>query len=154
MISAIIFDYARTLVDIDQNPPRLMEGAEDILMEFKRKKFKLALVSRGQDLKLRKKEFIDLRLDKFFDILEVVGVGGTKDFLPIIKKLKVTPQKCLVVGDRVESEIEQGNLVGAHTVWIKWGKFANQLPKTAKQQPKFIIQNITELASVLEQLNG
>lgn len=154
MIKAVIFDYARTIVDMEVEPPALFPGTEDILQKLKEQGLKLALVSRGKDSELRRKEFITLGLNKFFEIFEVVGPEGTKDFTSIIKKLEMEATDCLVVGDRVRSEILQGNLIGATTVWIQRGKFSNELPENQQQQPNFTIKSLSGLFSILENIRS
>ena len=43
MIKVIIFDYARTLVDIDVKPAKLYPGVEDILKTLKGRGLKMVL---------------------------------------------------------------------------------------------------------------
>lgn len=150
MVKAIIFDYARTIADIDTNPPRLFAEAAEILEQLKRKGLRMALVSTGEDPDARTKEFEQLQLNRYFDILDIVGPEGTKDFKHILEQLAVAAKSCLVVGDRIRSEIEQGNIVGATTVWLKQGKFSQELPENPLQQPDFIIKSLTELMPILQ----
>lgn len=154
MIEAIIFDYARTLVDIDANSPRLYPGVEDMLKTLKGRGLKMALVSRGQDIQSRTKEIEDLGLVKYFDAIEVVGADGNKDFRPLVEKLKVKSQNCVVFGDRVKSEILQGNLMGMTTIWLreKGGKFANELPAIAAEIPQYTVTYREQFIKILDSI--
>lgn len=152
MIEAIIFDYARTLVDVDKNPPELYPGVEEMLKTLKGRGLKMALVSKGKDKDLRRKEIQDLGLANYFDAVEIVGPDGTKDFRPLVERLKVKSDQCLVFGDRIKSEILQGNLMGMTSVWLqeKGGKFANELPETTNEKPDYIIPSRGQFIPTLD----
>jgi len=62
-----------------------------------------------------------------------------KPFIPLNKKREV-----FFVGDRVRSELEVGKKLGARTVWLKQGKFANELPQNKFQKPDFTISSLKE----------
>ena len=156
MIEAVIFDYARTLVNIDAKPPQLYPGVEDMLKTLRARGLKMAFVSRGKDAEIRRKEFIQLGLEPYFDYFETVGPDGTKDFRPLLEKLEVRGSSCVVFGDRVRSEIEQGNKIGATTIWLqeKGGKFANELHETDDQKPDYTIHSRNQFIQVLDSINA
>ena len=107
MIEAAIFDYGRTLHDPETD--QLFPGCEAILISLKDSGIKLALVSRGQDTDKRRQDFERFNLPEFFQVLDIIGEGAKKEFSHILEKLGVKPENTIVVGDRVKSEILEGN---------------------------------------------
>lgn len=152
MIEAIICDYARTLVDIDVTPSRFYPKVEETLRILKAKGLRLAVVSRAQDPEARRKELKDLQLDRYFEVIEVIGSEATKDLRPILEQLGVDASNCIVVGDRVKSEIARGNDVGAITIWFQQGKFANETPERPEEEPTYIIKSFSDLSSMIDYL--
>jgi len=151
MFEAVIFDYARTIADPETS--QLFPEAEAVLLFFKKNVAKMALVSRGQDVDQRLKDFETLDLKRYFDAFSVVGPGGTKDFTSLLKELEVTsPEKCLIIGDRVKSEILEGNKLGCKTVWVKQGKFAAEEPENEIEQPDYIVMSLSELPDLFERI--
>jgi ribonucleotide monophosphatase NagD (HAD superfamily) len=55
------------------------------------------------------------------------------------------PERSVVVGDRVRSEIEVGNRLGAITIQLKQGIFADELPETDIQKPNHIVETLQEV---------
>jgi len=51
----------------------------------------------------------------------------------------------LVVGDRPSSEIRAGKALGMHTVRIRRGEFAAQIPQGAEEVPDHVVRNISEI---------
>ncbi|MBI2021997.1 HAD hydrolase-like protein [Candidatus Daviesbacteria bacterium] len=152
MIEAVIFDYNRTLVQGDENPPRFFPETQPVLQLLKDRGLKMAVVSVGDNPQDRLEEFEFLHLDRYFDVFDIVGPEGVKKFQHILEQLKVTAQRCVVVGDRVKSEILEGNRVGATTVWLQLGKFANEKPEGLEEEPKFTIKSLSELITIIDSL--
>lgn len=153
MIEVVIFDYARTVVDTETNPPQLFPGTIEVLQKLKDQRLRMALVSRGDDRDARQKEFEGLGLNRFFEIFEVIGQEADKDFRPLLEKLAVETRACMVVGDRIEQEIKAGKEVGATTVWLQRGKFATEGPQSPEENPDYIIKSLSELPAILDQIN-
>lgn len=148
MIKAIIFDYSNTIEDIETG--KLYPEVPIVLKDLRKKALKLALVSRASDLEERLKEFKQLNLKDYFDLLDVVTVGNNKEFGPIIEKLGVKSEEVLVVGDRVRSEILEGNKIGCKTVWIRRGIFMDEMPESDLEKPDFIIKDLLELLPIID----
>lgn len=69
----------------------------------------------------------------------------------LIQQLKVDKRECVIVGDRLNTDIRLGQLSGMKTVWIR--AFNEPLPDDKAYFPDFIIQSIAELPSVMCDLN-
>ncbi|MBI2022407.1 HAD family hydrolase [Candidatus Daviesbacteria bacterium] len=154
MVEAVIFDYNRTLVQGEETPPKFFPETLGVLKTLKKRRIKLAVVSVGGDNPTaRHQEFDQLGLRKYISVFKVVGKDERKDLQPILDELQVQASACVVVGDRVRKEIVEGNKVGAVTVWLEQGKFSEEeKPKTPEAQPKFTINNLSELIPIIDSL--
>lgn len=117
MIEGIIFDYGRTLADADTN--QLFPGAEEILENLHSKGFKMAVMSRTSDPQKRLEEFKEHNLDRYFQVFVALPKEGTEKFDDVLQKLGVKAENCVVVGDRIKSEIVEGNKIGLTTIWVR-----------------------------------
>jgi FMN phosphatase YigB (HAD superfamily) len=138
MIRAIIFDFFRTLYDVDlQCVP---EETVVLLRELK-SRYLLALVSRGGEERRQQVR----QISSLFDAVIVGEEKTQEDFRRICIRFQLKPDEILVVGDRVQSEILLGKIAGMKTCWYRQGKFADELPATESEHPDFIICSLSEL---------
>jgi len=144
MIYRIIFDWKRTLYDPDHD--ELIEGAREVLELLKEKSIPLVLIGKGgKDMKLA---VVKHKVKDYFD--DIIFVGDEKSmkaFRPFI--LKKMPEATFVIGDRVRSELEIGNQLGATTIWVKQGKFADEKPLDEVQEPTITVASLSELRDFL-----
>src|SRR5260221_3455975 len=143
MIEGLIFDFGRTLHEIESD--QLYPGAEELLSFLKNRSLKLALVSRADDPQKRQQDFARFNLQRFFQVFEVVPYEGTKTFDRILAELGVKPERCLVIGDRIKSEIVEANKAGLTTIWIRQGKFKDEVPENEEETPDFTVNSLGEL---------
>lgn len=147
MIKAVIFDYSWTLFNPETDS--LYPEAPELLKKLHKKGYKLAVVSRAGDVSQRLDEMSGMGLSKYFEVVEAVPVGQAKEFSTILQKLGVKGEECVVVGDRVKSEILEGNRIGAKTVWVRRGNFADEEPENEMEEPKEILDSLDGLESIL-----
>lgn len=149
MKEAVIFDYNRTLVQGEEIPPRFFPDTPTVLETLKDNNIKMAVVSVGENPTQRLQEFEDLKLSDYVSVFKIVGKNDRKDLQPVLDDLQVEGSACVVVGDRVKKEIVEGNRVGATTVWIQQGKFAEEKPETPEEKPDFVIQSLLQLLPIV-----
>lgn len=144
MIKLIIFDWKRTLYDPDIK--KLIPGALEILEFIKSKNIPMILIGKGgEDMQ---EEVNRLGVRKYFK--ETVFAEGDKDPKIFAKYLTEPPKNTLLIGDRVRSELEIGNKLGATTVWIKQGKFAGEEPGTKEQEPDYTVLSLVDCLKLVE----
>ncbi len=102
--------------DVDVSPLALFPDARAILNTPLPK----VLLSRGEP-ELQWKKIRHLRIEKDFDEIIVIDTFETKrDALSsILDRHKLRPEEALIIGDRTEEEIEDGNRLGIPTVLVK-----------------------------------
>lgn len=66
----------------------------------------------------------------------------------LIEDLAVAPENCVVVGDRLNTDVRLGIEAGMKTVWIRASD--EQIPADCAYQPDFIIKSIAELPSAIK----
>jgi len=130
----------------------LYPGAESILKHCKSKGLKIAVISnstRGGFRKIVKR----LGIHRYFDfVLISQEIGYEKSslvpFKMALKKLKVKPEECLMVGNRPDEDMKAKN-VGIRTCLVEYFKF----PLGGKpEKPDFKINDIRDLKGIIDKL--
>lgn len=152
-IKAIIFDWGRTLFDVDDKKEEL--DAEEVLSYLKQKGYKICVASlarplTGDSTDERKKQIENSLLSKYIDMLEVSEAKEKDDILDdLVKALGLKKEEILFVDDRIVKSIKYGNRNGHPTAWLQKGRFANELPDSETGDPTFIISTLSELKSLI-----
>ncbi len=152
-IKAIIFDWGRTLYDVDNK--KEISDSEDVLSYCKQKGYKLCVASlarplTGDNVEERRKQIENSTLYKYLDMLEVSDIKEKDEMLDIlVKKLNTPKEKILFVDDRVVKSIKYGNKNGHPTVWLKSGPFSNEFPNLETGTPTFTIETLSELKTII-----
>ena len=116
---------------------------------------KLAIISNGFTMKQWEK-LIGLGIDHFFDLVttsEDLGFDKPQKeiFEYSMKELNLKSEECIMVGDRLDTDIMGGNRSGMITVLVKTGKFDNK-PRTKEEKPDFEINSISELLTLVKKI--
>ena len=145
MIHAIIFDWKRTLYDPDKKT--LIDGAEELLSYLHKKRIPLFLIGKGgQDMY---SEVDKLNVRKFFS--EIIFQEGKKEAAQFVRFVSPeNPQHTIFIGDRAKSELAIGAALGANTIWIRQGKFADEEPEN--KEPTYVVTNLKECRNLLEKI--
>ncbi len=149
-IKGIIFDFGHTLYEPDTM--KLLEDARAVLKNL-HGNYKLAIVSRTENPAKRRQQLKDLGIEQFFDFVEAIPKDGiaTKDFTAILNHFGFRPNEILVVGDRITSEITQGNKLGMQTCRFVTGPEKELAPSKPEEKPTYTIY---KLIDVLEVVHG
>jgi FMN phosphatase YigB (HAD superfamily) len=128
----------------------LFEGVTELIRELS-KKYILCLVSlaKRESPEIRRKKIEESGIAEFFNLILVGGEDKDSMYENILSNLNLSPQEVIMVDDRVVRGISWGNRNGAQTVWVKKGKFANELPHEETGNPHFIINEIQDLLNVV-----
>ena len=59
--------------------------------------------------------------------------------------LKVAPERCLMVGDRIETDILMGNRFGLATALVLTGVTDRKLVETSEIVPDYILESVADL---------
>lgn len=152
MIKAVIFDYGFTLHNHETDD--FYPGGRELLDYLKENNFQLALVSRAPDVDKRWNDFKRLKLESWFNLMDVVPKGTTKEFSRVLNEMGVKPEETIVVGDRIKSEIIEGNKIGCITIWFRQEQYKYEFPENKSEEPNFTIYSLSEVAAIIKKLNS
>ncbi|WP_461867218.1 TIGR02253 family HAD-type hydrolase [Thermococcus sp.] len=127
------------------------------LLKLKEMGLMLGIITDGNPIKQWEK-ILRLELDPYFDevlISDFVGVKKPhpKIFRKAIGKFNIEADEAVMVGDRLYSDIYGAKQVGMHTVWFKYGKYADR-EKDYIKYADFTIEDLKELPEIVEVLSG
>lgn len=148
MKKLVIFDWGRTLYDPDTKD--VFPGVPGILKHI-RSKYELAIVclATDGDINRRIKVMEANGIKDLFSKILIAKEGKDKLFEQALSELGYSPEHTVIVDDRTIRGIQWGNQQGATTIWMKQGKFSEELPNTETGQPDYIISNIREILAIL-----
>jgi FMN phosphatase YigB (HAD superfamily) len=147
-IKNVIFDWKRTLYDPDSKT--LIDGAMEVLETLSNRNIPMFLIGKGDDDMYG--EVTRLNVGKFFK--EVKFVKGEKNpeyYKPHIDTLN--PGDTVIIGDRVRSELSAGKSLSTTTIWVRQGRFADELPENKLEIPDFQVGSLTELKNLIQPHN-
>jgi FMN phosphatase YigB (HAD superfamily) len=140
MHHSIIFDWKRTLCNPDTST--LIDGAVDLLDYFYQHKIPMYLIGKGKEEMYTETTRLDVA--KYFT--EILFVEGSKDPNDFLSFMDVKhPERTVVIGDRIRSELAVGKSVGATTIWVRQGKFSSEEAESESLQPDFEVVSLREI---------
>lgn len=141
----VIFDFNRTLYDPDTQA--LIPYARRVLWVLGKRRHRLFLLSSEEAG--RQGVFRALGLGRYFSGSEFVKTKTKETISRIMRKNRTFPNETAVVGDYVKEEIACGNAVGAKTIWVRRGKFAQVLPSAPQEEPMHTVRDIREVLKII-----
>ncbi|MEE9594724.1 MAG: TIGR02253 family HAD-type hydrolase [Candidatus Hydrothermarchaeales archaeon] len=115
--------------------------------------YQLGVISNGLAVKQWEK-LIGLGLHHVFEIVATSeDVGYEKPHVEIFEnamdRAGLEPKECVMVGDRLDTDIAGAKMVGMFAVRVIQGKFSDDEPSSEEDTPDAVITDISELRSVL-----
>jgi len=124
-------------------------NADYVLLKLKGRGIKLAILSDAPRLKAWVR-LASMKISNYFDV--VITFDDTNEHKPsklpfeaALKKLKLKPEECLMVGDWPERDIKGANAVGMKTCFARYGN-----PKIKKTDADYEISNIKVLLDIVK----
>lgn len=146
----VIKTALKDMYAISQRHWKLDPAAIDLLTHLKKENFRLGLISNASDRDdvytlLRQHNIID-----FFEIILVSAESGFRKphaamFQAGLQFFNIHPGQCMMVGDRLEMDIQGARTLGMHTAWIN--RQGNSLDQRIVDhfKPDMIITSLNEL---------
>ena len=144
--------------------PRILGAEVDGQRAFREAPDVLVSVSRHAGLGVIANQYRTVRdvlrrdgLDAFFRVLQISEEAGVSKPDPAIFKRALReagckPQEAVMVGDRIDFDMEPARALGFHTVRMKWGVFRNQSPLRPAQRPDVEVGSLTDVPGALDRL--
>jgi putative hydrolase of the HAD superfamily len=143
--------YVSPILD---DPPDLIEGAEEILSLIEKRGYRIGLVCNtgttpGKTIRVLLKR---LGMDRYFDVITFSNELGIRKpdpriFLHTLSQLKSQPQSSVHVGDLIDADVGGARNVGMVTV-----HYNPKLTPCDDYGPDFTIRNLNELSWILGDL--
>jgi putative hydrolase of the HAD superfamily len=132
----------------------LRPGIPELLEELTSRGLKLGLAANQPTDVIDRMEAKGIA--KYFASMAVSGTHGfhkpdVRLFLHACEALGVTPNECIMVGDRIDCDIVPARQLGMRTVRLRTGRHATQEPRTADERPEV---EVTDVAGMREAILG
>ena len=122
------------------------------LRELKRRGYKLGVIANqnyGTEIRLK-----NWNLLRFFEVIAASAELGMAKPDPAIfewalKQADCSPQNAVMVGDRMDNDMEPANRLGMHSVRLKRGLGAYHEPQSDDEVPEYTISMLAELLDLL-----
>ena len=122
------------------------------LRELKRRGYKLGVIANqnyGTEMRLK-----NWNLLRFFEVIAASADLGMAKPDPAIfewalKQADCSPQNAVMVGDRMDNDMEPANRLGMHSVRLKRGLGAYHEPQSDDEVPEYTISMLAELLDLL-----
>jgi len=141
----IILDFNRTLYDPDIAD--MVPGSKEFLEKYS-KDYILAIIGKGDEK--RRKIIDDLGLINFLSYMTIVEEKTLEQFQCLIKQYPFPTSKIWSIGDRTKKEMKYSNLCNVNTIWLKSGKFAEELPSSKEETPNYTVTSFKEIEDIIQ----
>ncbi len=163
-IKAILFDFGDTLVDEVHMGGSLNEvtfvklpHSDDVLQTLSQF-YKLGILTNTRSWRWKDVRFLLKRAgwDAYFScVITSVDANSWKPHSGIFRKamraLGVQPDECVVVGNKISTDIVGGNHIGAKTVLFRWNDRYPSNPRHEDEQPSATISSLQQLPAILKE---
>lgn len=112
---------------------QLRPGIDDLLRKLRKRDLKLGLAGKPTD-RLRQQ-------------LERAGIGYLFD-----DAVAVAPAECIMVGDRLDTDIAPAKALGMATIRFRTGRYRRQTPRSPAETPDAEVTDVAELQTAIEEL--
>jgi len=165
MIRAVCFDLGDTLVAEETVvhdscgraiDAQVVEHATEVLEAIRGQGYKVALVANDDGVNVRNL-LGTCGLENYFDVTVISGEVGTEKpderiFQLALNELGIEPGEAVMVGNRLDTDIQGANRIGMRSVWFRWNDRYDSTIKSQEQTPDITIRSLAELPQALSTL--
>ena len=103
------------------------------------------------------KIFEESKINRFFTVIVISSEVKVRKPDPEIFRLAMnlantSPEHCIMVGDRLDTDIGPANKLGMKTIRITNSLFKLQQPMNEFEKPTYVVANLSEIANILDKL--
>lgn len=81
---------------------------------------------------------------------EGVAKPDSEIFLRALKRADCLPENAVMIGDRIDNDIEPANRLGMRTIWVKQGFSIYQQPENDIQTADHIVNSLRDILEILK----
>lgn len=154
----VIFDLDDTLYDrfgqLDETYRNLpnIKLFPDTLQVLQALRAPKVLISKGDPIIQQKKVDV-LGIRPYFKEIRICATPEEKQalFRELMQKYRITePKDIAVIGDRIDSELRAGKMLGFLTIRLLHGKYKGLKPKDAFEVPDYTIKKLGEVLDIIQ----
>jgi putative hydrolase of the HAD superfamily len=124
------------------------------LLELRDRGYKLGVITEGRPVKQWEK-LIRLGLQHFFHAVVISEEvqrqkPDVEMFRIAAKKIGFKPQESVMVGDRLDKDIQGANEAGMLTVQVMKGKYSSLMPERDNQEPDYVVPCLKKILDILK----
>lgn len=146
-----ISEYIKELTEpLYDSPIELLDDVEETIDYLYNKGYEMYIITKGmKDVQKRRVE--KLSINHYFKDYEIVKHKEKSDYIEILKKLKLEPEICYMIGNSPKGDINEAKQAGLNTIYIPskytWGCENEEI---SKQKPETkILSRISEIKNIL-----
>jgi len=124
------------------------------LIEIKKQGYQLAIVSDAPIMEAWIR-IASLKLDDFFDVIITKADARRQKTSPApfklaIKRLGIKPEETIMIGDRIDRDVNTAKKLGIHTIYARYGD--ENPPEKGKSGADFEINDISEILRIIKKI--
>lgn len=129
---------------------KLYPGVSEVLSRLG-KKYRLGIIA--NQIPGTRERLCKYGICQYFDVVAASGDLGTAKpesaiFEWALREAGCKPEEAVMVGDRLDNDIEPAGKLGVHTVWVRQGSCAEGNPERIALPPDHIITKIEEICDI------
>lgn len=144
--------YGLTKTPWNHEYEKRYDDAEAVLKALSEKGYRIGIIanqSAGTEKRLK-----NWGLMKYIELViasaeEGVAKPDVEIFLRALNRADCSPENSVMIGDRIDNDIEPANRLGMKTIWVKQGFSAYQKPVNEFQQADYSVDRLQDILEVL-----
>jgi putative hydrolase of the HAD superfamily len=121
---------------------QLRPSIDDLLRKLSHRGLKLGIINDGPE-RLRER-LAEAGIAELFD--------GSSTIAEAAAARGVVPAECIMVGDRIDTDIAPAKALGMATILLRGGRHRRQKPRTPAEEPDAIVTDVLELEAAIDTL--
>ncbi len=149
-IMSVAKDYGVKVPAWRHDLEALYPDSKEVLQRLSQK-YKIGILA-NQDFGTEQR-LTDFNVHQYINLViasaeEGVAKPDLRIFQIALDRANCKPEEAVMIGDRIDNDIIPANKIGMTTVWIKQGFGSYAEPKTAEEQPDYIVNSLAEITEL------
>lgn len=126
--------------------------AEDILKTLSERGYKIGIIA-NQSLGTQSR-LANWGLMKYISLViasaeEGIAKPDKEIFIRALSRAECLPENAVMIGDRIDNDIEPANKLGMKTIWVKQGFSVYQQPMNEFQKADYVVDRLQDIFEVI-----
>lgn len=144
------FGLKKTLWHFEDERP--YEKAEAVLNALCERGYSIGIIANqalGTEQRLKNRGFTKYIKLVVASAEEGVAKPDSEIFLRALKRADCLPENAVMIGDRIDNDIEPANRLGMRTIWVRQGFSIYQQPMNEYQEADYLVNRLQDILEVL-----